>query len=148
MLIPLTQNKSAVVDDEDYERLKNKMWQYSSCGYATAYPGEFMHRVVMNLSKYDGINVDHINGDKLDNRKENLRVCTQAQNIANSKINKSNKSGYKGVYWNKERHKWSTQIKFNRKSMHIGHFVDLEDAAHAYDTKARELFGEFAKTNF
>lgn len=147
MLIPLTNQKYAIIDDEDYDLIKDCKWQCRYDGYAVASKGRRMHRIIMGLSKRDKVWVDHINGDGLDNRKINLRVCNSTQNIANSKMRINNKSGFKGVYWNKERQKWSAQIKFHRKSTYIGHFNNIEEAAHAYDKVAYQLFGEFALTN-
>ena len=94
------------------------------------------------------MHVDHINGNPLDNRKSNLRICTNAENQRNKGVYKNNKSGYKGVHWFKRDKKWQAQIKHNNKSIHIGLYEDKEEAARAYDKKAKELHGNFKNLNF
>lgn len=91
--------------------------------------------------------IDHINGDKLDNRICNLRECTHAENQANSSMQKNNKSGFKGVHWNNPAGKWVAQIGHHGKGEHLGCFDDPSEAAKAYDVAAISLKGEFAKTN-
>lgn len=91
--------------------------------------------------------IDHVNGNKSDNRFSNLRECTASQNMHNSGIKPDNKSGYKGVRWNKQVGKWQAVVKKDYKSHHAGLFNDAKEAAKAYDKKAIELHGEFAKTN-
>jgi len=94
----------------------------------------------------DGMVVDHINHNTLDNRRCNLRVCTQNQNRYNLNLRKNNQSGYKGVSF-KHNH-WEVQLKKDKKYIYGGSFKDKIEAAKAYDKKAKELFGEFAKLNF
>ena len=149
--ITLTQGKSVLVDDEDFEKLNQHKWYYHQ-GYAFRKAGPrifqvsiFMHREIMQTP--DGMETDHINGDSLDNRRENLRICTHAENLRNRKMNSGNKSGYKGVYWFSQRGKWRAAITLNGKNVHLGLFTDPADAAKAYDKAAQEHFGEFARTN-
>lgn len=92
--------------------------------------------------------IDHIDGDKQNNRINNLRLCTHNQNQHNQGIRRSNSSGYKGVSFMKSAGKWQAQICCNSKIKHLGLFVHKEDAAHAYDIASLELHGEFAWTNF
>jgi hypothetical protein len=92
--------------------------------------------------------VDHINGNGLDNRKSNLRICTHQQNCENSRKRKKSFSKYKGVYWSKNAKKWVAQITIDGKSKHLGYFELEEDAAAAYDKAAVKYFGEFACLNF
>lgn len=92
--------------------------------------------------------LDHINGEKADNRICNLRLATPTQNYQNSKRSVANASGYKGVYWCNVKHKWLAQISPNKSRMHLGYFSDKVEAASAYDAAARKHFGEFARTNF
>jgi hypothetical protein len=89
--------------------------------------------------------IDHINGDKTDNRFCNLRLATSQTNKANCKLTASNSSGFKGVHARGSR--WIAGITHNRKMIHIGMFKTAEEAARAYDAKAVELFGEYALTN-
>ena len=88
--------------------------------------------------------IDHINGDKLDNRIENLRAATVGQNQHNRKTNANNTSGYKGVSWNKGCNKWLSQIKLEGKRIHLGYFDNLEEAAEVVRKAREELHGDFA----
>jgi len=105
-----------------------------------------IHRLITEAPK--GMHVDHINGNPLDNRKSNLRICTHAENSNNTGPRKNNTSGYKGVYWAKRNKRWLAQITHNGKQVYIGHYKDKEEAARAYDAKAKELHGEYAYLNF
>lgn len=147
--ILLTKNKFVLVDSEDFERISLHSWCLSSNGYAKR--GVFnqnktilMHREVMNLKA--GI-IDHINGDKLDNRKSNLRLCTISLNGANTRIASNNTSGYKGVHWDTRDKKWLAKICVNQKSMNLGRYENKMDAAVAYNEAAKVYFGEFARLN-
>jgi len=91
-----------------------------------------------------GMDVDHINQDKSDNRIENLRLGTRSQNKSNSKKHKDNRSGFKGVTYYKRYNKWMAQISHNYKKITIGYFDTPQEAHAAYKKKAIELFGEFA----
>lgn len=150
--IPLTQGKVALVDDEDFARLSQFRW-HNQCGYAARNEKTergrrtiFMHRLVVSVPK--GMETDHINGNRADNRKCNLRICTHRQNIANyTALNSKNKSGYKGVYWDEEVRKWRACIRPDNIAKHLGYFSSPEEAARAYDNAAKNVFGEFAATN-
>jgi len=151
--IPLTRGKFALVDAEDYYRLARYKWCSSTCGAKTFYAlanwnrkRVMIHRVIMDAP--DHLFVDHIDHNGLNNTKANLRLCTLAQNMRNTRPIKGTSSKYKGVSWNKDAKKWRTVIRLNTKSQHIGHFENEIDAAKAYDKKAAELFGEFAHLNF
>lgn len=156
--IPLTQGKFAIVDDEDYEELVQYRWHYTKAGYASRYGGGgrknhisiYMHRQIMNPPP--GFEVHHKNSNRLDNRKCNLQIATHKENLSHQIKPKGNfTSRYKGVKWiktGKRRKRWVATIKVNYKDIHLGYFGSEVDAAKAYDEKARELFGEFAKTNF
>jgi hypothetical protein len=147
----LSQGKTAIVDDEDYERVSSRKWHYN-CGYVKTNDysnGHIiikLHRFILNAP--ENMIVDHINGDKLDNRKENLRLCTQNENTKNARKRASATSKYKGVSFPKTRNKWQVQIQLNKKKMHVGYYTDEIEAAKAYDKKAAELFGEYAVLNF
>lgn len=151
--IPLTKGKVALVDDEDYERISRWKWHYTPNGYAahTIWSPEKkvnrgMHREVMQTPP--GLETDHINGNKLDNRRENLRICTSSQNKANSGLSKMNTSGYKGVRWRESRQKWEVDIRKDGRKVFLGRFDDIIEAAKAYDLAAKAHYGEFAKLNF
>lgn len=105
----------------------------------------FLHRVILDAPV--GVDVDHINGNGLDNRRCNLRPATQAQNRHNQRLARNNSSGRKGVRWHRQKHKWYAQIKVAGKHLHLGAFTDLDEAARAYDKAAIAHFGEFALTN-
>ena len=149
--IPLTQGKFAIVDDEDYDGLSTFHWRATktkSGGYAARRgrdPVVYMHRQIMDAPK--GMYVDHINHVQHDNRKVNLRVCTNSQNMQNGLKHKNGSSRYKGVYWYKPSKKWRAMIRVHGKGIHIGYFIDEVNAAKAYDEKAMQLFGEFAQLN-
>jgi hypothetical protein len=142
--IKLTKNKVAQVSDEDYSKISKRRWQYHSKGYAIS-GGDLMHRVIMEVKK--GQYVDHVNGNKLDNRRENLRVCTLSQNNMNRKGYNGKTSKYKGVSRHKQTGKWIACITVKKKQTYIGLFVTQEDAALAYNKKAKSLHGEYATLN-
>lgn len=143
----------AFVDEEDFEKLNKYNWHISSNGYAVhfktsgrKYLGILrMHREIINApsDKF----VDHINGDKLDNRKINLRLATNSQNQANAKMWSTNKSGYRGVSFHNWSKKWIAGIKIMGKSINLGYFDKPINAARAFDKAAIFYRGEFAKTN-
>jgi hypothetical protein len=153
--IILTQGKVAIVDDEDYDYLNQFKWhviKYGNIFYAyrnikklNGKRSSFsMHRTIMNANK--GYIVDHINQDTLDNRKINLRICTQSQNQMNRNKTIKNKTGYKGVI-QKGNNKFGVQITLNKKIIHIGYYIDPIDAARAYNSAALKYHGEFANLN-
>lgn len=102
-----------------------------------------MHKIIM-----PGSEIDHKNGDGLDNRKENLRVCSRSQNLFNRRKHSKSSSSYKGVSWNPLHKKWHSRIMKNKKQINLGYFDKEIDAAIAYDESAKKLFGEFCHTNF
>lgn len=157
--IPLIHNKFALVDDEDFDLISKYRWVILKSGYAinsTYIRGSgrknqkqlqiFMHKLIMNQQK--GIIVDHINGNKLDNRKENLRIATKTQNNYNKTKTPNSSSIYKGVYWDKKYKFWASEITVNYKKYFIGYFNNELHAGMAYDIWARECQEDFAKLNF
>lgn len=146
--IPLTKGKVTLVDTTDYEWLSLFKWHYSN-GYAVRriYINKRrdgisrMHREILNAPSEK--QVDHINGDGLDNRRSNLRLCTRQENARNS----APRGLFKGVEHTTE-DRWCAYIKINGRKKHIGVFADQHTAALAYDHFARRYFGEFARPNF
>ena len=148
--ITLPHGEMALVDDEDFERLNQYKWHVVH-GYAVrkigaATPTIRMHREIIKTPA--DMQVDHINRNRLDNRKANLRVVTKSENLKNKEIYKNNKSGFRGVSWNASKRKWVAQINVNEKRKHVGSFASPEEAARAYDKAAKENYGEFAALNF
>lgn len=146
--INLTQEKYAYVDDEDFDYYSQWKWYYSASGYAVRSKNGhqvFLHREIANTPK--GYKTDHIDRNKLNNTRENLRTCTDSQNQANTTKKSTNTSGYKGVSLNKQTGRWTAQITVGRKRIHIGYFDFPEDAAQAYNYQAEFYFGEFAELN-
>lgn len=153
--IPLTQDMVALVDDEDYEGLAKWKWCYrkrehNHIGYALRNARKqdgkqatiYMHRIILNLPR--GCETDHINGNGLDNRKENLRVATITQNRWNRGKSHNNTSGFKGVDWCKRDKKWRAKIEVNKKSVFLGLFKDKLEAVKVYNAAAIKYHGEFA----
>ena len=102
-----------------------------------------MHRLIIQAPK--GLDTDHINGNRLDNRRKNLRICTHQQNIWNSVKNKYSNNDFKGVYFVKRTNNWEAKIVRNTKRYYLGKFKTELEAANTYNLKAKELFGEYAK---
>jgi hypothetical protein len=132
--IRLTQGKYALVDIEDFNFLNQWKW-YFAHGYAyrkfwnkkkQKNDGIFLHQLINRTSK--GFYTDHINRNRLDNRKNNLRSVTPHQNSFNLSVSKNNKSGYKGVYWFKRDGKWKVQIKVDGRQIHLGVFSNIKNA--------------------
>lgn len=118
----------AVVDHDDLPLVSDRSWHLAVIGYAM-HNKTYLHRVVMGLSRGDGLAVDHINGDKLDNRRANLRLCTQAENCQNKTVAGWGTSKYRGVSWDKERRRWMARGKLNGRQFHLGRFHSEEEAA-------------------
>lgn len=136
---------SFIFDKEDFDKIEPYTWKINYKGYVrNASLGAF-HRFILD---YPDSCVDHINRIKTDNRKSNLRICTYQENARNREQQKNNRSGYKGVCFDKSRNKYVAKIKVGSKHYYIGRFDTAKEAAYAYDRKAIELHGEFAYTNF
>lgn len=145
----------AVVDDEDFPRLSKWDWLLAH-GYDSddlVYVVRFenkkaiqLHRVVLGAA--DGQIVDHKDRNGLNNQKSNLRLCSHTQNMQNRKKHRNGHSRFKGIWQKKGNGSWVTQIIVNKKKISIYGFSIEEDAARAYDSLAKEHFGEFARLNF
>lgn len=149
--IKLTKGWRTVVDDDDYDELSKHKWHYCN-GYAQRYTGGrlhrktlLMHRVITNAPA--GYEVDHINRDRLDNRRCNLRICTRGQNQMNKNTRRDNTSGYRGVVYHKRTKRWRANINAGGAGVHLGYFDSSADAARAYNAAALRFHGEFARLN-
>lgn len=150
--IPLTKGRFAIVDANDYDWLNTYKWHTFVRPKKWLYAASrvkrekvFMHRLIMNPPP--DMVVDHIDGNGLNNKRENLRICTQIQNNYNRSGHKKG-SKYKGIHREKNSNKWRARIRCCGKDFSIGRFNNEIDAAKAYDKKAKELFGQFAYLNF
>lgn len=145
-IIEASKGQLIIVDDYLLEKVKAFRWYVNRLGYAAndSKPRKLMHRLVMGFPKE---NVDHKNGNKLDNRLSNLRLCNQSQNAANAPKRKKNVSGYKGVSWNKKFGKWEAYLTKDYKHIFLGYFDDRREAALAYNKRATIEFGNFCKLN-
>jgi HNH endonuclease len=149
--ISLTRNKFALVDDEDYPELSKHKWYFQEAGYAARdvrIDGKrvciFMHRHI--CAAVPGLEVDHVNGDGLDNQRANLRQCTHRDNIRNGKKHKHAKhSKYKGV--KKHGAGWCAEIHYDGHTHYLGTFTYESYAALAYNEAAHSVYGEFARLN-
>ena len=146
----------AFVDEHDYPTVEAIRWNLrrnsrSKTTYAYGYSrtlktNVFMHKMVMQDPF--GQNVDHVDGNGLNNRRKNLRLASGSENCANRDPHSPSKHGFRGICAARRKGVWVAKVKFHGRSIHIGTFSTKEAAALAYDSKVRELWGEFAKTNF
>jgi hypothetical protein len=146
--ISLGDGSFAIVDAADYEWLSQYTWRPAGGGYTRArVHGKrvLMHRLIMN--PHGGKVVDHLNGNRRDNRRSNLRECTHGENNRNTRKYRGT-SRFKGVSWCPSRHKWQARIYHNGRTIKLGWFDDEIEAAQAYDRAAIEWFGAFACLNF
>lgn len=158
--INLTRGKIAIVDDEDYPEISKYKWHVrpdstrTNCWYAARrivignkITSISMHRALLNPPS--SLIVDHIDGNGLNNTRENLRLIppNSFKNIANSRLRKDSRSGFKGVTWHSQGRKWRAGIQSNKKYKSLGLFSDPMNAARAYDSAAVLEYGEFACTN-
>lgn len=149
--IPLSRGLHTIVDDEDYDFLNQWKWCVNN-GYAVRTAtvlGKrvryYMHRELLELES--GQVGDHINGKKLDNRRQNLRACTYSQNAQNRRKRTINASGVKGVTWNTTNKAWHARIRVSGRLIHLGIFNTIEAAAEKYNQAAIRYFGEYAWLN-
>jgi len=146
--IPLTKGMTALVDDADFDKVNKYKWYVNQHCYAIRVEkGRIIHMHRFIAGNQPGKVVDHINGNTVDNRRENLRICTNKENLRNQKIHTNNTTGYKGVSRFDAKH-YQVKIRVNGKLLHIGLFKDLTEAARAYDEAAKKYHGKFARLNF
>ena len=156
--IELTHGFLATVDDEHYQYISQYKWRAkierrSDGSIRTVYAQrnishkktEFMHRLIIEAN--NGMQIDHIDGNGLNNTMQNLRVCTASDNMHNQRAQVGGSSTFKGVVWHKQARKWQAQIKVNGKKKYLGIFASDIDAAAAYNSAAVEHFGDFAHIN-
>ena len=160
--IPLTQGYETIVDDEDYEDLSEYKWFaqvrehriYAARNTRSEESGG--SRTIIKMSRQIGrfqedMVVDHKNGDALDNRRSNLRVCTFAENTRNRRKQSGSRSSYKGVSYRPRKRedskRWRVQVWSRGKRYDIGYFYTEEEAARAYDKESKRLHGDFSRTN-
>ena len=150
--IKLTNGQSTIVDNDDYHALKGFIWYLDNDGYVlrrgpkeTGWRFIKMHRLIAGTP--DGLDTDHINGNRLDNRKCNLRICTRGENLRNRGKPKNNKTGYKGVHYCIVLQAFVAQIGFRYKVFNLGSFSTALKAHNAYKKAAAYYHGEFARTN-
>lgn len=145
-IIWLTQGKYAIVDSGDLELLSAFKWCFNG-GYAATWRADvkiYMQKLLMNTP--DKMDTDHIDRNKLNNRRSNLRVCTRSQNQGN-RPSFVGSSKFKGVSWNAQASKWQVSIMKDRVNFYLGRFRDESEAAKAYNKAAKEIYGEFAYLN-
>jgi len=155
--VTLTRGYEAIIDAENVPLVEGYNWQHIGPNRQTNYArrnglvsrgentrsGLYMHRVILDAPA--GLEVDHIDGNGLNNRRGNLRLATPSQNSCNKGVTKSNTSGYKGVFWEKGRGKWRALIRLNYKLKHLGFFDTPEKAYKAYCEASDKLHGEFGR---
>jgi hypothetical protein len=151
--IYLTQGKVTQVDFEwlmRYTRLDNEIWYAVRSKYINGkYYHITMHREILMLYNVKApFDIDHKDGNGLNNQKYNLRAATRSQNQANRGLNKNNSSGYKGVYFQRSAMKFKAQIGYKGEKIYLGLFEDPINAAVKYNEYAKRLFKEYAQLNF
>ena len=140
MRLLLVSGVEVLIDDDVYEWAKDEKWFFDHKGRVRNTHKVYLHQLVLKEKK--GFVIDHIDGNPLNNQISNLRHATVAENNRNRKMHKNNTTGYKGVSFSNGKF----VVKVQGKT--FGYFDNAEDAARKYDEKSKELFGEFAKTNF
>lgn len=142
--IPLTQGKHAIIDADDFDLVGRNIW-FCHHGYARTKScgAKYLHQLLLDVPK--GMCADHKNGNRLDNRRQNLRVCTYTENAWNKGKRKTTK--YKGVYFDKRMGKWRARMLFHGERIYISSHETPEDAARAYNIVALAHYGEFARLN-
>lgn len=137
----------AVIDSTNKHLASQYKWYLSNSGYAISRVSEneqvFLHRLILNPK--EGLFVDHIDGNPLNNKLENLRECTHQQNIMNQKLRKDNTSGHKGVGWCNRKKRWRSRIHVDGKDVHLGYYQDKESAISSRLSAERKYFGEFKR---
>lgn len=151
--VALTKGHEAIVDADMADVVGHFVWHasvrkhtvYAATGHSTK---KLLHRVIASAAFGDGaltgMEIDHVNRNGLDNRRDNLRIVTRSQNMCNAKPRKMSASGYRGVTWSKAKSKWLAQIQLHGKKRHVGFYDDPKEAADAYERARAELHGGYA----
>ena len=152
--VPLTQGYEAIIDADDVSIVSGFLW-YAKVKASGAYAARrargprmvcrtiYMHKEILHIG--DGLEVDHADGNTLNNRRANLRPATKSQNQYNQRIRTDNSSGVKGVYWHSQKKMWRAEIKVERCKKHLGFFQSISDAADAYAKASAEFHSEFGR---
>lgn len=151
--VPLSPEGTTLIDADDFEKLRDyrfyrvghKNFKYVSIRKKKTSGITMLHRHLLNAPAH--LQVDHINGNSLDNRQANLRLCTRLDNCRNRAKRFDSTSPYKGVLWNKQNKNWRVRIRVNWKPIEVGSFKTAEEAARAYNEAAVKYYGEFARIN-
>ena len=148
--ISLTNGGVTLISDEDYSEVSKYKWFLKRETHKESVIRTIgkisLSRFLLNPPK--GMLVDHIDGNRLNNQRENIRICTPAENARNTILYSTNTSGFRGVMWKKSNKKWHARITVNYKRISLGFFDSITDAAKAYNKAAKEYFGEFARLNY
>jgi hypothetical protein len=147
--IPLTKGHVAFIDKDDFDKVKDYAWwsdydKVLDSFYAKGWidgKNIRMHRLILNVPT--NTIVDHKDHNTLNNKKNNLRLCTQSQNCQNKRMQSDNSTGYKGVYLEKKTNKYRSKIRINGKLKHLGYYSTAIEAYTAYKTVAEKIHGEF-----
>ncbi len=147
----------ALVDNEDFKEVSQWRWYglktnsgiyaYTYCWYNSKRIALLMHRLILSLEIGSKMEGDHKGGNRLNNQRNNLRICNHQQNMFNMKSTAKSLSKYKGVSWNKNAKKWMAYIQYNNKLTNLGYYQNEIEAAKIYNKAAEKLFGEFASLN-
>lgn len=138
-------NQTFLFDLEDYEKIKYFCWRESNDGYIVALDNLLLHRLVMNVLNNPNVEIDHIQHNKNDNRKEKMRIVNTTQNMMNKSLMSNNlSSGITGVTWNKKKNKWQAYISFYGKTLRLGLFDNIEDAMRVRKNAEDKYFKEYS----
>lgn len=148
--IPLNKGKFATIDDKDFEELGQMRWELDGNGYVYSRSQRnrsvkriWLHKLLLDCPR--SMEIDHIDGNILNNQRANLRVVTHADNLKNQKLRKNNTTGLNGVGWFGAGKKWRARIMVDYKEIHLGYFEDKQEAIKARRKAEQTYFGEFTR---
>lgn len=149
-------DKIIYIDESDVKKVSKYNWWINKNGYVYSRERDkilqkdrwfYLHRYLLDVKDKKN-HVDHIDDNKLNNCRSNLRICSNKQNVSRKIVTEGNTSNFKGVSWEKRIKKWRVTLTHNYKQVYVGTFRDEIEAARSYDKKAKELFGDFCRLNF